>query len=321
MSAVAPVTDNHAELRQALSSLIDSGTSIADLADLAGTSRSSISRFLNEPGWGSPQLIAKIERLVERLHNRSAAATTVKVSEDGFVWTADANEVFWVCELSMQNRRLGVIVAPPGTGKTFALERFVRNKPDSVVFVRANPNMSSAGLCIRIGQQLGLNLVNGQSLDYMVDSIVARLREDPKLVIIDEADYLTSKASLRRMELLRTIYDESGCGMVLCGMPRLMTALTSGLSMKDNLAQFYSRVAYLRKLQGWSDDEIRAFARNYELEADAWALIYKLARDQERGGMRRIGNLLANAAYLADGERITLNHLRTAAQELELMRG
>lgn len=320
MAAILPMSDPHADLRRRLSVLITQGLSTATIADLAGVSRPSVSRFLNEPQFGSPTLVRKLTNAVERLERNEEGASNVEVTEGGFVMTQDAQQVLGVCELARKNRRLAVVVAPPGAGKSMTVELYRTRVPETV-YVRANPNMSAAGLCIRIGQQLGLDLRNGQSLDYMVDSIVARLRDEPRLLIIDEADYLTSKVSLRRMELLRTIHDEARCGMVLVGMPRLMTALTSGLNMRENLAQFYSRVAYLVRLNGWSDDEIRAFARDYELEPDAWALLFRLARDQERGGMRRVGNLLANASFLADGGKISLRHLREAAEEMELMKG
>ncbi|MFZ5826523.1 MAG: AAA family ATPase [Bacillota bacterium] len=318
MAAVMSSTtqDNRSVLRQRLSALVESGRNLSDIADLAGVSRPSVSRFLNEESYGSPQVIRKIEHAVAILDG-TAPVPQVEVTSDGFVKTTDAREVWGICDLALQNRRLGVIVAPPGTGKTFALERYVSQVPEAV-YVRANPNMSAAGLCIRIGQQLGLDLRNGQSLDYMVDQIVARLKEEPRLLIIDEADYLTSKISMRRMELLRTIYDEARCGMVLCGMPRLQIALTTGLGMKDNLSQFYSRVAVMRRLAGWSDDEIRAACRDYQIDSDAWPGVFRVARDAERGGMRRVDNLLRNAALVADGARITARHLREVAAELEL---
>lgn len=318
MAAVLPTEtqDTRSTLRQRLSDLIEAGHSVSDIADLAGVSRPSVSRFLNEDSYGSAQVMQRISKALAILEG-TAPVPEVQVTPDGFVKTVDAQEIWGICDRSLQNRRLAVIVAPPGTGKTFALERYVGQTPEAV-YVRANPNMSAAGLCMRIGHQLGLDLRNGQSLDYMLDSIITRLRDEPRLLIIDEADYLTSKISLRRMELLRTIYDEARCGMVLCGMPRLQIALTTGLGMKDNLSQFYSRVAVLRRLAGWSDDEIRAACRNYQIDPDAWPSVFRVARDAERGGMRRVDNLLRNAALLADGSRITARHLKDAAAELEL---
>lgn len=248
-----------------------------------------------------------------------AVANMAQVSEDGFVHTQDALEIGGVCEAARTNRKLAVVVGYPGAGKTFTLDRYVSRSAEAIL-IRANGSMSAAGLMMRIGQQLGLGLRNGQSLDYMVDAIVVELRRQPRLLIVDEADYLCTRTSLRKIELLRTIYDEAQVGMVLCGMPRLLDALTAGPTMRENLAQMYSRVAFMRQLHGFSEPEIRAFCRNHELEEDAFQLLFQLANHEQRGGLRRLGNLVHNAAFLAQGKTIKLKHVKAAAVELELTR-
>jgi DNA transposition AAA+ family ATPase len=233
--------------------------------------------------------------------------------------TRNPREIAGVCELALKNAKLVVVVGHPGVGKTDTLKRWVARNPGAVM-VRANGSMSAAGLCIRIGEALGLELKNGMSLDFMLDSIVKDLRRTQRLLIVDEADYLATRSSLRKVELLRTIYDESGAGMVLAGMPRLLDALTAGMSMRENLAQLYSRVAVMRRLHGFAEAEVRAFCRRYEVSDDAFQLLCKFTNHEERGGLRRLSNLLANASFLADGQAITAKHVKDAAAELELTR-
>lgn len=318
VQASLDLKDPHQELRRQLASLVARGHSVASLAAMIGKPRPTISRFMNEPGFGSKDLAEAITALVERMQS-APVVSAVRVAADGFVFTRDAEEILGVCELAQESRKLAVIVGPAGAGKTSALNRYKANVPDAVM-VRANPNMSAAGLCIRIGQQLGLGLRNGQSLDYMVDAIVQDLSNRPRLVMVDEADYLITATSLRKMEILRTIFDEGGVGMVICGMTRLMHHLTVGTSMKENLAQFYSRVAYLRRLVGFSEEEIRVFCRQFPVEDSAVELLCRLARNPDRGGLRRLSNLLSNSSLLASGEAITYRHVEVAARELELIK-
>lgn len=311
-------TQESPDLRQRINTLIARGWTVSEIADRSGFARATVSRFVNEPAFGSPNVIAKLEALAEELE-QSPTTSTVEVAPDGFIWTKDAREIAGICDLAATNHRLAVLVGYSGAGKTSTLDRIHGQMPDSVL-VRVNPNMSCAGLCIRIGQQVGLDLRNGQSLDYMADSIIVELKARPRLVIIDEADYLVTRTSLRKFEILRTLYDEAQIGMVICGMPRLLHYLTAGPSMKENLAQFYSRVAYLRRLHGFSEEEIRTFCRQYPVDDEAMQLLHKLTRSEERGGLRRLDNLLRNASMLAQGNAITLRHVRGAAEELELTR-
>lgn len=310
--------DPYSAIRQGLREVVEQGAQVTRLAKMIGKSHSALSRFMNDPTYGSAGLAAEIERLLIQL--KSAEMPIPEIAEDGWVKTADALTVLGICHLAREERRLAVVVGPAGAGKTTGLQRYKQLHPDVTVYIRANPLQSLAGLAIKIGDQIGLSLRNGMSLDSMLDAIVQELRHRPRVILVDEADYLTS-GSLRRMEILRTVLDESGCGMVLAGMPRLLEILTRGPSLKENLAQFYSRVTYLRELQGLTEDEVRAFcqARGAALTEAALRELVRRANDRHFGGARRVVNILTRAAKLAKGGTIDINDVRDA-DELELRR-
>lgn len=320
--AMTMATESGADLRQLLKDhLASRGLKIQDAADMMGVPRSTLSRFINNPDYSSTELVLAVEGWLYRQANPEASQ--VDVAGDGFVVTGAALDIEAAFLVAQEQRRLSVVVGYPGIGKTFSLERIVSRVPGTVM-VRANSNMSCAGLCIRIGQQLGLDLRNGQSLDFMIDSIVAALRKFPPdlrpVIIIDEADYLVTRTSLRKVEILRTIYDEAKVGMLICGMPRLLDSLTAGPNMRDNLSQLYSRVAFLRVLQAATEQEIRAFLRSWDVDSEAFVLLYKAGSQSERGNFRRLDNLVRNAALLADGGTIRATHVRKATAKLELTR-
>lgn len=306
------------DLRQRLNEHLTSrNLSKQDAADMMGVPRSTLSRFLNSLDYSSTDLVERVQSWLNRQENPED--NQVLVTADGFVKTSAALEIAAAFSIAQQQRRLTVAVGYPGIGKTKTAEQLVAQNPGTVL-VRANSNMSCAGLCIRIGQQLGLDLRNGQSLDFMIDSIVQELRIRPRVLIIDESDYLVTKTSLRKVEILRTILDEAHIGMLILGMPRLLDHLTAGPNMRDNLAQLYSRVAFLRVLGSATEEEIRAFLRPWQIDSDAFMLLYKLGAQKERGNFRRLDNLVRNAALLADGGTITAKNVRDAASELELTR-
>ena len=104
-------------------------------------------------------------------------------------------------------------------GKTWALEAYTQdNNHGRTVYCRMKAASGLGGMVRRLAQRLGVS-PNANTAD-LVDRIKNALTPD-MLVILDEMHllmYTYRKASFFAcLEVIREIYDESDCGMVLCG--------------------------------------------------------------------------------------------------------
>jgi hypothetical protein len=306
------------ELRRYFKTLVkDRGATVSGIARQVNASHTAISLFLKGEKAGK-HLVAKLAELKERWEAEvrlqdNAVPREYRRTVPDFIMTEDARQVLAVCDLCQAEREVGVVVGPAGTGKTTALLRFCELNPDAA-YVRGDVSMTAKELLHEVGDRLGADVGQG-SLRSVMRKISARLRERPSLLIIDEADLLVS-FTVRKIELLRTIYDEAKMGLVLCGMPRLAGYLLRGPTMKENLAQFYSRVAYAAKLTGLSRREAEEILKDYDMTEAARKMLVNRALDAKRGGLRRFVKLLGRCLDLADGGKITREIVEDAGRLL-----
>lgn len=93
------------------------------------------------------------------------------------------------------------------------------------------------------------------SLNDLFESVSDRLRDSGRLIVVDEAENLP----LRALEIIRRLHDETGCGLVLSGMPRLVANLRG---KHGELVQLYSRVSVALNLgESLPDDELFEIAK------------------------------------------------------------
>ena len=185
-----------------------------------------------------------------------------------------------------------------------------------MIYFRADGSISSKDLLAEIGEELGLGYLEG-SRYRILKQIVIRLKSNPVLIVIDEADQLASKESVKKLEILRSIWDEAKTGIVLCGHPRLVAYLVKGPGGKENLAQLYSRVRRAYRMNGIAREEALSALEGYDLDEGAKDYLVKAATSKAHGGLRRFARLLQNAFDIcAEGEKITLEIIKEADQML-----
>lgn len=306
-----------------------SGVSQATLVKQMGYTHGLMSRFIKE-NKASLKFLAKLQELKERIESHAGESQNTEDAEPGreimirdaaglplkrLIETADLLGVLGLCSMCLSDGDIGVLTGPPGSGKTTALHDFA-NRESSVIYIRADVMMSSRELLEEIGEALGLESMAGSNARKK-KMIVKRLKEEPALIIVDEADLLVSKVSVKKLEALRAIWDEAHCGIVLAGMPRLAGYLVKGPGGKENLSQFYSRVRRAYAMRGVSRDEIRRALAEYNMTDQARDYLVAVAMSKARGGLRRFSMLLQNALDMVDqGETITLEIMKEAESML-----
>ena len=124
----------------------------------------------------------------------------------------------------------------------------------------------------------------------MFSDIVDKLKSSGRLIIIDEAEHLPYKS----LELVRRIYDKANVGILLVGMPRLITNLKGE---KRQYAQLFSRVGMYAKLEVLNDDDKQAIISSL---LPNYKPIYPILSAFCAGNTRVLTKLLVRAIRIAE---------------------
>lgn len=107
--------------------------------------------------------------------------------------------------------KLALVYGDHGLGKSQTIQWWA-DKNDSV-YVRANQGMTSRWLLSEITEELGEEpFWHTQETFTLIEN---NLRQNPKMIIVDEIDYLMEKNTV---ETLRDLHDKTSCPIVLVGM-------------------------------------------------------------------------------------------------------
>ena len=315
------------------------GGKISKIASLAGIGRSPLSLFYNGHRPLSPESKEKLmalitssgtvigekscdeatddnqppttepQRHINPVPSHYAAAQDNKARSE-MLTTEDFRQVIGLCSMCMDDAEIGIVIGPAGSGKTTALQEYCKRE-SGAVYIRADITMSAKELLVEIGGGLGIELFGSRR--NMVRQIVIRLKNDPALIIIDEADLLVSRESVKKLEIVRSIWDEAHMGLVLAGPPNLATYLVKGPGGRENLSQFYSRVRRAYYMKGVNREEAMGFLAGISIDKDAAKYLITAAVSKANGGLRRFSRLLQNSLDLAEsGETITMAIVKEA---------
>lgn len=167
--------------------------------------------------------------------------------EIGFVSTKTTRRIAEVMRDAHEGGEVAVIYGQAGLGKTQAVKHYCEQNP-AAVLIEANPSFTALVLMRKLAT--ACKLMNTGSLNDLFEAVADRLRDSGRLIVVDEAENLP----LRALEILRRLHDETGCGLVMSGMPRLVANLRG---KHGELVQLYSRVSVALPLgDSLPDDEL-----------------------------------------------------------------
>ena len=140
--------------------------------------------------------------------------------------------------------KMGLIYGDPGLGKTqTAVWWTTRN---NAVYVRAKNRMTSKWLLSQIVLELGE--MPKRTIPELFEQCVNHLRLKPKIIAVDEIDYLIENKS-KTVETLRDIHDLAGVPVVLIGMQPARNKLA-------NYRHFYDRISEIFEFKTFSKDDV-----------------------------------------------------------------
>ncbi|RRD90084.1 AAA family ATPase [Conchiformibius steedae] len=181
---------------------------------------------------------------------------------------------------------LGVLYGPSGYGKTTATVA-VANRTQAY-YVQLHSAWSKKTLLEKACFEMGVPV--GKNVAASLDNIVEQLAASQRPLILDEADYLVSKAGM--VELVRDIYEGSQAPIMLVGEEQLPNKL-------KKYERFHGRVLSWIPAQpvSMADAELLAavYAPDVQIDKELLAHIVELAH----GSVRRVTVNLVNLAEAA----------------------
>lgn len=272
-----------------------SGMNQTQLARGIGTSPASISMYLNgtyaEKGGNYETIEPKIEAFLEMQESKARREEPVL----GFVSTKTTRRIAEAMRNAHEGGEISVIYGQAGLGKTQAVKNYCEKNP-AAILIEANPSFTALVLMRKLATAAKVSAMG--SLNDLFESVSDRLRDSERLIVVDEAENLP----LRALEIIRRLHDETGCGLVLSGMPRLVANLRGKYG---ELVQLHSRVAGALNLgDTMPDAELEQIARATLPEADD-ETIAELVK-HSNGNTRRMSKLMRGSVRVANKNGIRM---------------
>ena len=199
---------------------------------------------------------------------------------------------------NLQNRAKGVpgmalVYGEPGLGKTQAALWWVANNQEDAIYVSATQSMTTKWLLEEIIRELGDSPFYRTS--EIFEQIVRELIKRPKVIIVDEIDYLAHEKST--IEMLRDIHDRTHTPIVLIGM-------TYADKKLKRYRHLYDRLSEILQVQKFPFEDTKNLINELsEVKFDNSAIEYMQNCDNR---FRQIVKIIDKAESFAKSNEITL---------------
>ena len=271
-----------------------SGMNQTQLARGIDTSPASISMYLNgtyaDKGGNYETIETKIEAFLEMQESKARREELVL----GFVSTKTTRRIAEVMRDAHEAGEIAVIYGQAGLGKTQAVKNYCEKH--GAILIEANPSFTALVLMKKLAASV--KLTTSGTLNDLFEETAYRLGGSERLIVVDEAENLPQRA----LEIVRRLHDETGCGLVLSGMPRLVANLRG---KHGELVQLYSRVSVALNLgESLPDDELFEIAKAALPDADEETLLELVKHSN--GNTRRMSKLMRGAVRTANKNGIKM---------------
>ena len=285
----------------------------AEVARQSTVAPATLSQFLNDRYGGDNSAVAlKLSRWLDQ-HNAAVSLRQMVPPEPTFVQTTTADKVQGVLQWAQMLNDLGVIVGPPGIGKTAAADQYAAHGGMRVYKIACAPSIStpSAVLAAFITKYAPANGRMERSL-MARSAFVRQMLTKGALLILDEAQH----ASVAVLEELRAIHDDTKCGLVVMGNELVLTRI-QGARRDPAYAQIFGRVGN------------RVTLTKKDLEKDVPPVLATMGVDAKevidvaldivrREDIRVVVKVTRSALLMANGasENLAPKHMRAAYRRL-----
>lgn len=225
------------------------------------------------------------------------------------------------CESTQKNKSISGFLGKPGIGKTITAKNFTRankalyvslNRTDFTMHALLSKMLKSLALpnYNKVHNKMMNDIVKfltSENLNYNIE--IDAYLYPPKLIIIDQADYL----SLDAVDVLRTISEDSGVGLSFLGLPNFTKKLENN---RAEIKQLKDRISLLIELPDPTFEDICSV-----LDLNWPGLTDELKKEffkYSRKTFRLLSHLINHVRediYSEEnlGTELTVDHIRAAA--------
>ena len=277
-----------------------------------GCAESTWSAWFKESYNGTPAKAADIaEKTASWLKARREKASLARVlpPEPGYQETITGNKIWSLLQFCHHTAGFGVVAMGPGVGKTTAIEAY-RASANNVWIMTAEPIIAGPrAALIELAEVMG---VTPRHASRRSDAIQQRLRGNGALVIVDEAQHLTTAA----LDQLRSIRDKAKSSLVIVGDQTVYSKLVDD-GEKGKLARLYSRVGQKCLGDRPLDQDVAVIAAALGVSGSKELNILRRIA-QKPGALRGVVMTVRLASVIASGyeESLSARHITEAWEQL-----
>ena len=315
-SIAEPIPEN--DTRRRLRALLDDKTNdikAAHVAKAIGMSPATVSTWINHSYKGDERSVeAKLRQYLDLQAERKASKVRWVVKPE-FIETLTSRIIFEKIQGFHLENQIGVITGNAGVGKSTSAREYAK-KVGGVIYLECDKTFTTRVFFQHINRQCGGS--GDASIADMFAEILNKLRDTGRLLIIDQAEFLSEKS----LDLLRTINDKAHVGILLIGLPRLFHILRGKRGENEYL---FTRVSSHWRLEETQPEDVQAIV-NAILPAinGLWKEFYLHARSFELGSTpgkanaRTLCHLVASTIKMANINKVVITPelIKAAAQTL-----
>lgn len=286
------ITDSE-KLRSQIEEILSrEGMTATKVASGCGLSQTTFSQWRAGEYTGR---IDRVEKAVEAFLARDKEKNEEVSHDYNIVMTFNVQKVLTTAARTHQYCELAVIYGDAGLGKTTGITEYAIQNPGTII-IPAKYGYSKTELFRAIAAKLGLE--NTSNFIKLYNVLLKKLKGTGKLIIIDEADYVTPDG----LDSLRHLHDESGntFGVLLVGLPRLYTNIQGH---KKHFKQFYSRLDTKLEVESLSHYDFELIIKENLPEAIEYS---KLMHSLCNASARSLQKLIKNIHRILDARKTNL---------------
>ncbi len=285
------------------------GHSLNRIAIMLGRSVAGVSQYMNRKYKGN---ISAIERDIVNLLKREEDLEFV-TGPAIFCSTTPSTLIWEVLQFCDKKEKMGVAVAPSGTGKTETCKEYKRRNRASI-YITADISTRCLAPVLRLVARHSGGPVSGHTISDLLHSTIDRLKGSHRLLMIDDAHFLSWEA----FEVVRKIHDCAGIGVVYVGQERLYDQMKGADKKAYLFDQIFSRIAIKREVPRPTKKDVRIIADTVCPGLNKECIDFLFNKVRGKGRFRVMTNLIDVAIEIHKeyGEPLNVELLRQAEQFL-----